>query len=60
MKIRKTIYADEGKILTNGTDYAKVRHLFEGEDESLFYEITEEEYHRIMEENERRAVPYEG
>ena len=49
MKIRKTIYADKGKILTNGTDYAKVRHLYEGEDESSFYEITEAEYKEHLE-----------
>mgnify|MGYP003292403649 CR=1 FL=1 len=50
MKIRKTIYADEGKILTNGTDYAKARHLYEGEDESSFYEITEEQYQEKLNE----------
>ena len=53
MKIRKTIYADEGKILTNGTDYAKVRHLYEGEDESFFYEITEAEYEEMLERKAR-------
>lgn len=57
MKIRKTIYANEGKILTNGTDYAKVRHLYEGEDESAFHEITEEEYNHIMEANEPDITP---
>jgi hypothetical protein len=50
MKIRKTLYAGEGKILTNGTDYAKVRHLYEGEDESSFYEITEEQYQEKLNE----------
>lgn len=50
MKIRKTLYADKGKILTNGIDYAEIRHLFEGEDESSFYEITEEEYQEKLNE----------
>ena len=50
MKIRITLYADKGKILTNGIDYAEIRHLFEGEDESSFYEITEEEYQEKLNE----------
>lgn len=60
MKIRKTIYADEGKILTDGEIYGRQIHLAEGVSEEAFHEITEEEYHCIMEENERRTVPYEG
>jgi hypothetical protein len=60
MKIRKTIYADEGKILTDGEIYGRQIHLAEGVSEENFHEITEEEYNRIMEENERRNAPYEG
>lgn len=55
MKIRKTLYADKGKILTNGIDYAEIRHLFEGEDESSFYEITEAEYKAILTEQEEEV-----
>lgn len=55
MKVRKIIYADEGKILTNGTDFAKVRHLFEGEDETAFYEITEAEYEEILRRKEAQV-----
>ena len=48
MKTRKVIYADEGKILTNGKDYGRQIFLAEGVDETGFYEITEEEYDNIL------------
>ena len=48
MKIRKVIYADEGKILTDGEIYGKQIYLAEGIDESKFYEITVEEYEKIL------------
>jgi hypothetical protein len=51
MKTRKIIYADEGKILTNGEIYGKQIFLAEGESESDYHEITEKEYNKIMEEN---------
>lgn len=53
MKILKNIYADEGMILTNGEIYGKVILLAEGMNEADFYEITEEEYKKIMEEKEQ-------
>ena len=49
MKTRKIIYADEGKILTDGTHYGKQVFLAYGVDESAFHEITEEEYQAFME-----------
>ena len=48
MRMRKTIYADEGKILTNGEIYGKQIHLAEGVSETDFHEITEAEYEDIM------------
>lgn len=53
MKTRKIIYADEGKMLTNGEIYGKQIYLAEGVNESDFYEIAEEEYNeRMAEQNE--------
>ena len=48
MKTRKVIYADEGKILTNGEIYGKQIFLAEGVSETDFHEITEEEYDNIL------------
>lgn len=44
MIARIVIYADEGKILTNGEIYGKQIFLADGIDEGDFYEITEDEY----------------
>lgn len=52
MKIRKVIYAEDGKILTNGEIYGKQIFLAEGVSEGDFYEITEEEYQQKMAEAE--------
>ena len=50
MKTRTIIYADEGKVLTDGVTYGKQIYLGDDVDESLFYEITDEEYAVIMAE----------
>lgn len=53
MKTRKILYADEGKVLTNGEIYGKQIFLAEGVSEADFYEITEAEYEAIInKENE--------
>jgi hypothetical protein len=52
MKARTVIYADEGKILTNGEVYGKQIFLAEGVSEDSFYEITEEEYEKKMQAEE--------
>ena len=49
MKTKKIIYADEGKILTNGEIYGKQIFLGEGVSEDSFYEISEAEYNALME-----------
>lgn len=48
MTQRTVLYADEGKILTNGTAYGKVIFLAVDEDESAYYEISEAEYEAAM------------
>ena len=41
---RRTIYASEGMILTDGEIYGTQIHLADGVDESKFHEISREEY----------------
>lgn len=48
MKKMITLYADEGKVLTNGEVYGTTISLAEGIDGSEFYEITEAEYDEIL------------
>lgn len=54
MKDRITLRAGKGKVLTNGSIYVKQIHLAVGADESEFYEITESEYRKIVEESEKQ------
>lgn len=50
---RKILIANEGSILTDGEIFGTKIYLAEGKDEKEFYEITTEEYQKIMEaENE--------
>ena len=49
MKTRVILYADDGKILTDGETYGRQIFLAEGRTSDSFYEITEEEYNQIME-----------
>lgn len=55
MKTRKVIYADDGKVLTNGEIYGSTIFLADGVSEDDFYEITEEEYQTILEEKEKSS-----
>lgn len=57
MKMRKIIYADEGKILTNGEIYGRQIYLAEGVSETDFHEITEAEYEEILREQEELSAP---
>ena len=52
MKILKTIYADEGKILTDGKIYGRTILLAVGKSETDFHEITEAEYEEILRKKE--------
>lgn len=44
MRKRIVLYADDGMVLTNGTDYGKVIWLAEGTDSAAYGQITEAEY----------------
>ena len=52
MQTRIILYAEDGMVLTDGTNYGKVIYLAEGASVDAYHEITEEEYERITEESE--------
>lgn len=52
MKSRIILYADEGKILTNGEVYGKQIYLAEGEKSENYKEISKEEYEIIKEQEQ--------
>jgi hypothetical protein len=47
--MREKITASEGMIYTNGEVYGKTIYLAEGVSEYTFWEITEQEYEKIVE-----------
>ena len=51
MKQRVILYADEGKILTDGEVYGKQVFLGEDRNAEEFYEITDKEYDEIIEKS---------
>lgn len=53
MKSRTILYADEGKILTDGKIYGKQILLAEGTSDLSFYEITEEWYQKMLDKQEK-------
>lgn len=56
MKTRKIIYADDGKVITDGEVYGKIIYLAEGDNGKDFYEITDEEYAAIMEAQSKKDI----
>lgn len=56
MRIRKVLYADEGKVLTDGTIYGTTIYLAEGRSADEFYEISAEEYQAIMAAEEAKQA----
>lgn len=56
MKQRIVLYAESGKVLTNGETYGTIIHLADGVSADSFYEITQEEYERILAEQESKEI----
>lgn len=54
MKIRNILYADSGKVLTDGNIYGTEIILEVGRDASEFYEITKKEYEQILKDEEEK------
>ena len=54
MKQRIVLYAEEGKVLTNGSVYGRIIYLAEGESAWDYYEITDAEYEEILKKQEER------
>lgn len=54
---RIMLTASEGHILTDGESYGRIVYLASGDDGSKWYEITDEEYNKILEEKERNEMP---
>ena len=45
---RTKLIADEGMVLTNGTDYGRIVFLADNDNDKNWREITEEEYEEII------------
>ena len=63
MKSRTILYADEGKVLTDGELFGKTIYLAETKSEEDFYEIDKSEYEAILkakEEEEMREIENEN
>ena len=52
MKERVILYAEEGMVLTDGNIYGKTVYLADDKDKTSFTEITDEEYEKILAEEE--------
>ena len=56
MKTMIMLYADEGKILTDGENFGTTISLAEGESADKYTEITREEYDKIIEAEAAEVV----
>lgn len=56
MQTRVTLYADKGKVLTDGKTYGRIITLAVGETGDGFYEITEAEYAKVKKEAEEHDL----
>lgn len=52
MKVRTVLYADEGTMLTNGTDYGTIIWLAEDVSPDSYHPIPMAEYEAIMRERD--------
>ena len=53
MKSRTCLYANEGKILTDGEIYGRIIYLAIDANADAFYEISDEEYAEILKAQEQ-------
>ncbi len=53
---RIKITADEGMVLTNGTNFGKIVYLAQTESPYDYHEITEAEYEKILEEQQNKEA----
>ena len=56
MKKMITLYADEGMVLTDGENYGTTISLAVGQAEDKYYEITNEEYNKILESETKETI----
>ena len=56
MKIRNTLYAEEGMMLTDGTNYGSIVNLEIGVPVDKYYEITMTEYEEIVRAKEAELL----
>lgn len=56
MSNRIILTADEGMVLTNGTDYGTIIYLADGIDPNDYYQIPMDEYKAIVEREQEDAV----
>lgn len=56
MKQRNVLYAENGKVLTNGTEYGTVIYLADGVSASDYYEITQDEFNAILEQQRKNNI----
>ena len=59
MKTRTVLYADEGHVLTNGTDHGRMIFLADGADASQYYQITDAEYEAILSSDAAEEEDYQ-
>ena len=59
MKTRTVIYADEGKVITDGEIYGVQIFLAEGQSADDFHEITQKEYEEITKAELENDLPNE-
>ena len=53
MQTRTILYADEGKVLTDGKTYGTIIYVEVGGSTDQYYEITKEEHEAILAEQEK-------